>query len=182
MVIVMPGRSGILIEPAAAGAFIAGYKQVLLRVCGADPRSDRDTLQSLACARHRIKENPALLENAVAELEENEEPVGEEVLRAIRSLQFDDWVYLRDTRNYSVFVQLSGEYALGVLALTQRIRDIVGTSGVVIETGVVRYCGRFVCDGLVSRFVHLGPGYRRSFSDAYRSLRAKGRFDVECAA
>jgi len=32
-----------------------------------------------------------------------------------------------------------------------QIRDIVGGVGVVMETGLVQYAGRFACDGLVSR-------------------------------
>ena len=170
----------MLLDPAAANAFIAGYKQVLLRVAGDDDDrvGDRNVLKALADARHRVKHNPALLERALVELQASAQPLDDEVLRAIRTLRVDDWVYLRDTKSYSVFIQHSGEFALGVLALTQRMREIVGESGVVIETGVVEYCGRFVCDGLVSRVVHLGPSYRRSFSAAYRALRANGRFEV----
>ena len=170
----------MLVDPSAANAFISGYKQVLLQVAGDDDdRMDRrGILGALTDARDRIKQNPELLEEAVVELQASDRPVDEEVLRAIRTLRVDDWVYLRDTKSYSVFIQRSSEFALGVLALTQRMREIVGGSGVVIETGVVRYRGRFVCDGLVSRVVHLGPSYRRSFSAAYRALRATGRFEV----
>jgi hypothetical protein len=170
----------MLLDPAAANAFITGYKRVLLRVAGDgdDGGAGRSTLQALAHARHQIKQNPAVLERAVVEVQGSDQPLDAEVLRAIRTLRIDDWVYLRDTRNYSIFIHLSAKFALGVLALTERMRDIVGGSGVVIETGVVRYHGRFVCDGLVSRVVHLGSGYRRSFGEAYRALRASGRFDV----
>jgi len=170
----------MLLDPAAAEAFITGYSRVLRRVAGDvdDRGAGRGMLKVLAQARHRVKQNPALLEQAVAELQASVQPLDEEVLCAIRTLRVDDWVYLRDTKNYSVFIQRSGEFALGVLALTQRMRDIVGGSGVVIEAGVVEYRGRFVCDGLVSRVVHLGPSYRRSFDAAYRALRARGRFEV----
>ena len=177
---VMPHWNGMLLDPSAANAFISGYKQVLLRVAGGDDgRMDRrGILETLTDARHLVKRNPEVLEKAVVELQATDQPVEEEVLRAIRTLRVDNWVYLRDTKSYSVFIQSSGEFALGVLALTQRMRDIVGATGVVIETGVVRYRGRFVCDGLVSRVVHLGSGYRRSFSATYRTLRATGRFDM----
>ena len=83
----------------------------------------------------------------------------------------------RDKLRASVFI--AGEFAFGVRALTQRIRDIVGTSGVILETGIVRYCGQYVCDGLVSGVVHLGRNYLRSFASAYERIRAQGRFEVE---
>jgi hypothetical protein len=172
----------MLLDPAAADAFIAGYKQVLLSIADDDRPAAGSMLESLVQARDRIENNPAFLERAVVQLEQSGQTLDESVLRAIRTLRVDHWVYLRDSRRYSIFVQRSGEFALGVLALTQRIRDIVGTSGIVMEVGVVRYCGRFVCDGLVSRVVHLGPGYRRSFGETYRVLRAQGRFQVACEA
>jgi len=88
-------------------------------------------------------------------------------------------VYLKDTRSYAVFMNSSGEFAFGVRALTQRIRDIVGTSGVMLETGIVRYCGQYVCDGLVSGVVHLGRNCLRSFASTCERIRAQGRFEVE---
>jgi hypothetical protein len=57
-------------------------------------------------------------------------------------------------------------------------RDITGASGVAIETGIVRFTGRFVCDGLVTRIVHLGPNYRKSYGRVYSAAKAEGRFYV----
>jgi len=76
----------------------------------------------------------------------------------------------------------SGNSAFGVVGLTERIRDIVGAPGVMIETGLVRYRGKFVCDGLVSRLVYLGPGYHKSYGAIYRDLRTQGRLQVDCEA
>ncbi|MDQ3775283.1 MAG: hypothetical protein M3461_13500 [Pseudomonadota bacterium] len=72
----------------------------------------------------------------------------------------------------------SEETAFGVLGLTQPVRDIAGASGVAIETGIVRFTGKFVCDGLVTRIVHLGPNYRKSYGRAYSAAKAEGRFYV----
>ena len=107
-------------------------------------------------------------------------PMDPAVFIAISTLWIDDYVYLKDTKDYSIFIQASGNSAFGVVGLTERIRDIVGVSGVMIETALVRYRGKFVCDGLVSRLVHLGPAYRRSYAEVYRDLRIHGRFQVEC--
>jgi hypothetical protein len=67
----------------------------------------------------------------------------------------------------------------GVRALTERVRDIVGTSGVLLKTGIVRYCGHYVCDGLVSDVVILGRNYLRGFTSTYTALKARGRFETE---
>jgi hypothetical protein len=172
----MPHKSGALLDSAAADAFIAGYKRVLLRVAGTVRENGSDPLETLVHARRRVMENAAILNQALAD---ETTPIADPaVLRAIGTLRVDDYVYLKDTRDYSIFVEASGNAAFGVLGLTERIRDIVGVSGVIIETGLVRYCGRFVCDGLVSRLVHLGPAYRRSYTGVYRDLRTQGCFQV----
>ena len=176
----MPRRPGVVLDPRDAGEFIAGYKEVLFRVQGVEERDDERTLETLVAGRRRATENPLVLERAISELEATKQPPNGEVLAAIRSLIVADWVYVRDLKNYSVFVHASGDFALGVLGLTQPVRDIVGGAGAAIEVGVVRYRGRYVCDGLVSRIIQLGPSFRRSFSDAYRMLRKEGRFEATC--
>lgn len=176
----MPHKSGPLLDPAAADAFIAGYKRVLLRVVGSTEETGVDLLATLADARSRLVMNAAILEQAFGG--KTTPPVDPAVCRALSTLRVDDYVYLKDTKGYSILVEASGNAAFGVVGLTERIRDIVGASGVMIQTGLVRYCGRFVCDGLVSRLVHLGPAYRRSYADIYRGLRTEGRFQFECEA
>lgn len=176
----MPHKSGPLLDPAAADAFIAGYKRVLLRVIGDTQKNGSDLLGTLVRARRHVVENAAVLDQAFGA--ETTPPVDPVVFGAIRTLRIDDYVYLKDTKGYSIFIQASGNAAFGVVGLTERIRDIVGAPGVMIETGLVRYRGRFVCDGLVSRLVHLGPAYRKSYGAIYRDLRTQGRFQVECEA
>jgi hypothetical protein len=164
----MPHKGGPLLDPAAADAFITGYKRVLLRVAGSTRETGSDLLATLAHARCRVVVNPAVLDQAFGG--ETTPPVDPAVFRAISTLRVDYYVYLKDTKDHSIFVEASGNSAFGVVGLTERIRDIVGASGVMIETGLVRYRGRFVCDGLVSRLVHLGPAYRTSYADVYRGL------------
>ena len=58
--------------------------------------------------------------------------------------------------------------AFAVLGLTDRLRDIVGGSGVVLETGLVCYRGRFVCDGLVYKKLWVGPNYKKTSTQPFR--------------
>lgn len=60
----------MVINPASAADFIAGYKSLLVKIhgiIGATP-SDR-LLETLAVAREQIKPNPALVGEAAAALE-----------------------------------------------------------------------------------------------------------------
>ena len=100
--------------------------------------------------------------------------VDPEVVASLRSLEVENWVFLRDTKLHSLFVHPSEHRAYGVLGLNDRLRDIVGGVGVVMETGLVQYAGRFVCDGLVSRIIWLGKNYRNSFNRACHAIRSEG--------
>ena len=167
------------LEPTVANAFIAGYKKLLLQIADRSRASEaRNVLPMMVSARRRLIENPALLDDALAELKARSQVLDDEISRAVRTLRVENWVFLRDTKTYSIFLQPSGDAAFAVLVLTERVRDIVGSSGVVIETGIIRFAGRFVCDGLVTRIVHLGPNYRKSYSRAYSAAKSKGLFHV----
>jgi hypothetical protein len=169
----------VTLEPTVANTFIAGYKTLLLEIAGRGrARRGRNVLPVLASARDRLREKPALLDDAVAQLNARSEQVDERVIGAVRTLRVTDWVFLRDTKTYSIFVHPSEETAFGVLGLTEPVRDLAGASGVAIETGLVRYAGRFVCDGLISRIVHLGPSFRNSYSRVYSAAKAAGQFHV----
>jgi hypothetical protein len=57
------------------------------------------------------------------------------------------------------------------------VRDIIEGTGAVIETAVMRYRGRFVCDGIVSGIVvWLGPNYRRDYNASFAKIKARGGF------
>lgn len=68
------------------------------------------------------------------------------------------------------------EQAFAVVGLTDRLRDIIGGSGVYIEAGVVRYKERYVCDGIIAQAVWLGRNYLRSFGETFAQLKAEGKF------
>lgn len=171
------------LEPTVANAFIAGYKGVLLEIAGRkrSPKR-RSVLPILVAARSRLTKEPVLLDEACRRLSARSENVDEDVVRAVRTLCVTDWVFLRDTSAYSIFVHPSEPAAFGVLGLTEPIREIAGDSSVAIETGIVQFAGRFVCDGLITRIVHLGPNYRKSYSHVYRKAKADGHFLVRVEA
>jgi hypothetical protein len=61
------------------------------------------------------------------------------------------------------------------------VRNIIGSSGAVVETGVVRYLWRYVTDGIVSSVVWLGPNYKKEFSSVLAGLREAGKFHTSYA-
>lgn len=171
------------LDPTAASSYIQWYKAILLEIESTGTRFEHhNVLSVLGAARARLVENPALLDDAVERLRAKAEPVDERVVSAVRTLSVQDWVFLRDTTRYSLFLNASGFDAYAVVGLTEPIRKFSQGSGVFIKTGVVEFAGRFVCDGLVTRIVQLGGGIRRSFANAYCEAKAAGRFHLRPVA
>ena len=98
---------------------------------------------------------------------------------ALEGLEVRQWVYLRDTQIHSILIDSTADRAFGVLGLTQGIQDIVGGTGLIMEAGLVRYCGRYVCDGVISQPVWLGSGYRRSWNEKFKEIKVLGQFHVK---
>lgn len=171
------------LDPADAQRFIQGYKLLMLELLGKqEDRITGSVAPLLAKARAKFVGKRALLHKSIARLEARNVRLDPEVVKAVEGLEVRQWVYLRDTTRHSIMIHSSADRAFGVLGLTQGIRDIVGGTGVVIEAGLARYCGRYVCDGIISQVVWLGPGYRRSWSETFKEIKASGQFHVKANA
>jgi hypothetical protein len=163
-----------------AQRFIRWYSLLLLEVLGEASRDvESGLVAKLVQGRAKLMKEPALLQEVKTKLAARFADIDFAVFEAVESLNVGKWVYLRDTKLHSIFVDQATDRAFGVVGLTDRLRDLLGGSGVYLETGLVRYRGRFVCDGLIVRSVWLGPNYKKSFNDRYRELKAAGRFYVK---
>jgi len=163
-----------------AQRFIRWYSLLLLEVLGEASRDVEGGLVSkLAQGRAMLMQEPTLLAEAKTTLAARSADVDSDVVEAVESLEVRKWVYLRDTKFHSIFIDQTTDRAFGVVGLTERLRDVLGGSGVYLETGLVRYRGHFVCDGLIAQTIWLGPNYKKSFNERYRSLKAEGRFYVK---
>jgi hypothetical protein len=173
----------MILEVDAAWRFIEGYKKLLFEIDGeSGSRAKGGDVPRLAKARAKLVEQPTLLQEAQARLVARSDSMDPEVLQAVEGLEVRDWVYLKDTKVHSIFMDAETKRAFGVVGLTDRLRDIVGGSGVFLKAGLVRYRGRFVCDGIVIKTLWLGPSYKKSFNAAFSEIKAEGRFYVKCNA
>ena len=160
-----------------ASTFIQGYTQVMAHIYGPLPTEPKmKLLEVLAAARAKYVADRSLLEGALRELNAKSIMVEPEVISAVQSLEVKKWVYLKDTSAYSVFIDPSAQVAYGVLGLTERVRNLIGGSGVVVETGLLRYLGRYVTDGIVTNVVWLGRNYKKDFTNEFANLQAQGAF------
>lgn len=171
----------MVVDPHSAAHFIAGYKSLLAEVhrqSGSEPHEQ--VLEMLAAAREAANANPALINAAATSLEASGQAVPPDVLHAAKALRLRQWIFLRDTSTYSVFIEPDGNKAYAVLGLTNRIRDIVGGSAVAMKAGVVEYRGRYVCDGIIESVVWLGSNLKKEFNASLSHLKKAGRFHFVC--
>jgi hypothetical protein len=170
----------MLLDPDLASIFIQGYAGLMAEIYVSDPEHEKRAtlMEVVAAGRARYAADPKRLDAAVAAAAARGKPFEFEVTEAVRKMQLKKWIFLRDTKRHSLFLDPQGDAGYGVLGLTQRIRDIVGGSGAVLETALVPYRGRFVCDGVISEVLWLGPNYRKDFAALFSRLKKNGAFHV----
>ena len=168
----------LLLEPNQASRFIEGYQRVLLEIHRrtSNRKPGRDVVKTLAAAREKLKASPALLEDAAAALAAAGTAVEPDLLKALRSIQIEHWIYLRSTKRYAIFIDSAGEDAYAVVGLTEPIDDLLGGAAVAFQTAILPYADRYAWDGIVQGPMLLGPSYRRQFNAALARVRQAGRF------
>lgn len=167
------------LSPSLARRFIDSYKAFLSTL---PPEAERagDVLQVLLKGRRRYAADRSLLDGFCRQAPRKGAPAHDaEMLDAIAAARIGRWIYLKDTRSYSVLLDEQGDQAFAVLGLTQRLRELYdGSSGLVFEAALVPLAGHWVCDGLIADPLALGPELRRSLTARYQLLRAEGRFSA----
>jgi len=163
----------MVVDPKTANEFIDGYKEFLLYAAGvAGDNEEKELLDKLAFGRNAYLAEKELLSRF--RVAKGKTP--EWVLQAIERVQVSDWVYLRDTTKYSLFIKADQSAAYAVQGLTEPIKEIFGSSGIYLRAGVFPLGQLFVCDGLIAKLAHLGRNYREAFNDTYCELKSSGRF------
>lgn len=134
-----------LIAEEAALHFIHHYQRLLMEVVAhasfPKPQSgDVSYLALLTKARGWMLEHPQVLQDALAALRQDNNPLPDDVHRAISSMRAGRWVYLRDTAHYSILLPLTAHectQAFAVKSLTTRLREMTGGSGLVLQTALM---------------------------------------------
>jgi hypothetical protein len=165
----------MILDARSAAVFINGYQKLLLEICGPGGGS-ANLLGQLVEGRKKLISDVSLLHDAVSRIHDRGQHVNETVVAAATSLQVKSWVYLRDTRRYSIFMEQAAIHAYGAVGITNSIKELLGGSGALVETGLLLYDGHVVCDGLISPLAWIGPSYKRSFNEALSNIRSAGNF------
>ena len=100
----------------------------------------------------------------------------EEIRVAIKNLKHARWMYLRDTTRYSIFMSTEDEESYAVLGLTDPIREVVGQVSMIFETAIFPLGESYVCDGLFSGVMAVGPNMRADYRELQSKIVKRGRF------
>ena len=160
------------IEDGTARRFISVYQDFLLSLADPETRANKNVLAVLSTARERYAADRSLFATWRARNGGRDA----DMLDAIERIEIGRWIYLKDTRSYSVFMHEDGQRAYAVQGLTERLRNICGYSGMVVRAGVFPLGGQFVCDALFNGTAMLGPNYLADFRARYQALRERGGF------
>lgn len=170
----------MVIDTPTAQRFIQTYMAFLNSLLSAKDKMGKNVIAQLVAGRDHYCADRTLLHAYRAA----HPKADAQMLDAIAQSQMGSWVHLKDTRAYSVLLDMDATRAYAVLGLTQPLRtiDIKGEkvmgSGLVIQAALVPLGGRWVCDGLIQNPVWLGSNYRRSYTASYTALRKGGQFSV----
>ncbi|MBF0268882.1 MAG: hypothetical protein HQL44_09835 [Alphaproteobacteria bacterium] len=164
-----------------ASDFIQGYTLILTQIGGFSVnKRTKNFLDKFASARSKLCSDRSLLNSAVDKLMARSIDLPPEVVKGMESIEVKQWVYLKDTRTHSVFIDPSNQAAYGVLGLTERIRNIIGGSGAFVETGLLQYKGRFITDGIISSLVWLGRGIKQDYAEILSEIKSQGTYYSSC--
>lgn len=173
-----------LVDQEAALHFIHHYQRLLVEVA-AHPTFPKlqaakvEYLELLTQARGWMLAHPHVLSDALAALRKAKKPLPDDVEQSVRSMRAGRWVYLRETAHYSILLPVMAHEraeAYAVKSLTTRLRDMTGSSGLVLQTALMNYAGGITTDGLVGTVAYLGSGYRESYGNYVAQARQQGQF------
>ena len=163
----------MVIDRLSAQRFIQTYQPFLESLLSEEETQANKVLQRLVLAREHFAADRSLLDTYRATHPEADG----EMLDAIATMRLGRWVYLKDTRAYSLLLDEDGKAGYAVLGLTDRLRVVTGgESGLVMLTALIALNGRWVCDGLIKEVVWLGKNMRSELNAHYQTLRHAGRF------
>jgi len=94
-----------------------------------------------------LKGNPESLKSALTTLEMAGTAIAPDVQVALKSLRIEQWVYLRSTTRYAIFLAQAAKEAYAVLGLNNSVEEIVGTSAVAFKARP--FAGQYGCDQII---------------------------------
>lgn len=101
------------------------------------------------------------------------------IVSSWRHLVAGRFVALRQLKSHMIFLsQTEPIKAFAVLGLSQPLEQVFGArTPALIETVLLPFRDKIVCDGIVSRFnIFFGPGIRQGFEESLRTARGRGAF------
>lgn len=142
--------------------------------------SERKSLNSycdeLFLGRSKLVKDPTLLQKALYDLKQQSISISTDVVLAASTLEVGHWLYLRDAKDHSIFVNKALNKAFAVLGLTDTVRAVVKKPGSTFQSGMMCFRDNFIYDGLVSHIFPLNKNIIDQLSKKFSEIKKDGRF------
>lgn len=168
----------MLIDEVSARNFIHGYTVLMFAIEGIDTEKPEDNPSPIILrGREKLSKDRSLLNTAISQLAPiTKQRIDPDVFDAVNTMELSYWVYLKDTRWYSIFIKSDKTSAFAVLGLNDKFRDICGGSGLIFKAGIAPFRNSFISDGLFEDATYLGRNYILEYNEAFEYLKQSGKF------
>ena len=173
----------MVLDLDSAQRFLKDYQAVLNEILSLTGvlkgRVVDGAIEALVMARAQLLERPPLLDEALESLARRGITTDPEVVLAMRHIRVEEWIFVKNMKTCAVFMD-GDKRAYGVLGLLDKLHRLTGGAGCIITTGVMRYRGRYVCDGLIIYGTAIGPAFRKTFDDTVSDLEHRRLIRTHC--
>jgi hypothetical protein len=169
--------NSMILSTKQSSEFIKDYSLIMTQIYGLSTDKSKSSIAKIiAIARKKYCKDHSILESSLKILKDRSITISPEVISAVRSLEVKNWIYLKDTRSYSIFIDSSTKTAYGVLGLTERLRNMIGGTCAVVETGLLKYDKKYIFDGIVSQILWIGKNLKQDYSAMLKEIKRQGQY------
>ncbi len=155
----------MLLDTELSDDFLYKYKMLMVYLNNGEMPCD---IEGFAAKRTEIYD-------CLDEINESmSEAVGSEFLSCLQDAVYGDFIYLKKYKDGYAFKHIESGIYYRAVALTTPLEEFMNEF-VVVNTTIIPFNGRFVCDGLItSSNVALGKGIMKEVREGYHQARKVG--------
>jgi hypothetical protein len=141
-----------------------------------DTKDTREKLRGYYYKREALFKGEIAFDDVLAAVCEENIELDVVSLDAIRRLRLQNWMYLRDTRGGSIFLDNEAPVSFQVLGLTEPLPKVIGSSRRLIKTAIAPMGNVFFADGLMTTVLHIGPNMRGDLNERNERTVQRGAY------
>lgn len=159
------------LHPEQAKEFLNTYKNILNYIFLQFNNNKIESLEEYQEARDTLFDNPMIIDDYISS---NLGIINKEIqiLHNIKNGIKDTFVYLKTLKRHSIFLRISTNEIFCVLGISDSIEDITPKKYSVIDTAIINFNGKIICDGLIShQNITIGKNMKNDINSHYKTAK-----------